>query len=231
MSFIEREREILKTVRCMVEAGLDFVVVGGYAVSALARHRFSVDCDMVVSKERLSEIEEVLKKVGYKHHVERGGLDEEYGGEFMSFRKEVAGFPVAVDLFVNSLVCRPTGVAWGFDYVKKYSVDANVQGMDSSVSCRVPEKELLVAFKIHSGRRADVRDIVMLAEDLDLEKVLNHLRRGSIKVLREQVIWIVSALADEDLVDSLKGVFTLTVDVERRIQNTRRFIEEIQRRL
>ncbi|MFH0897683.1 MAG: hypothetical protein V1850_06530 [Candidatus Bathyarchaeota archaeon] len=200
-------------------------------MSALARHRFSVDCDIVVSKERLSEIEEALKKVGYKHHVERAGLDEEHGGEFMGFRKEAAGFPVAIDLLVNSLVCRSTGAAWGFDYVKKHSTDANVQGIDPSVSCRVPEKELLAAFKIHSCRRADVRDIVMLAEGLGLEKVLNHLRRGDIKVLREQVTRIISALADEDLVDSLKGVFTLTVDVKRRIQNTRKFIEEIQRTL
>lgn len=230
MSFMEREREILRTIRSMVEAGLDFVVVGGYAVSALARHRFSVDCDIVVSKERLPEIEGVLRKEGYEHHVERSGLDEEYGGEFMSFRKEVAGFPVAVDLLVNSLVCRSTGAAWSFGYIKEHSLNANIAGMEMSVSCRVPEKELLVAFKIHSGRRADVRDIVMLAEDLNFEKVLNHLRRGNIKTLREQVDRIVSAFDDENLVDSLKGVFTLTVDVERRIQNTRKFIEDVKRR-
>lgn len=231
MSFIEREKEILRTIRSMVEAGLDFVVVGGYAVSALARHRFSVDCDIVISKERLSEIEEALKKEGYEHHIERTGLDEEYGGEFMNFRKEVAGFPVAVDLLVNSLVCRSTGAAWGFDYIKRYSVNANVQGMEESVSCHVPEKDLLIAFKIHSGRRPDVRDIVMLVEDADSEKVLNHLKRDKISVLKDQVKKIISALNDENLVDSLKGVFTLTVDVERRIQNTRRLIEEIQRRL
>lgn len=231
MSFMEREKEILKTVRSMVEAGVDFIVVGGYAVSSLARHRFSVDCDIVVSKERLPEIIEVLEKEGYKHHVERTGLDEEYGGEFINFRKEVAGLPVTVDLLVNSLVCRSTGAAWGFGYIKRFSVDANVQGIDMSVSCRVPERELLAAFKIHSGRRTDVRDIVMLAGDLEPEKVLGHLRRGDLKTLKQQINKIVLALEDENLVDSLKGVFTLTVDVERRIRNTKKFIENIQREI
>jgi uncharacterized membrane-anchored protein len=128
-------------------------------------------------------------------------------------------------------VCRSTGAARGFDYVEKHSVSANILGMGTSVSCKIPEKELLVDFKIHSGRRADVRDIVMLVEDVDLVKALNHLRRGDSRALREQVKRILSALYDENLVDSLKGVFTLTVDIERRIHDTRKFIEDVQRRL
>ena len=51
MALVERENEILNTIKKMVETGLDFVVVGGYAVSGLARHRYSVDCDIVVFQE------------------------------------------------------------------------------------------------------------------------------------------------------------------------------------
>ena len=43
--FVERENEILKTIRAFADAGLDFVAVGGYAVSGLGRHRFSVDLE------------------------------------------------------------------------------------------------------------------------------------------------------------------------------------------
>jgi hypothetical protein len=53
------------------------------------------------------------------------------------------------------------------------------------------------------------------------------LRRGDIEALKNQINKIVSALEDEKLVDSLKGVFTLTVDVERQIQNTKKFIDAI----
>jgi len=227
MGFIERENEIIKTVRNLVEAGLEFVVVGGYATSALARHRFSVDCDIVISKERLGNIQDVLKQEGFEKHVQRSGFDETYGGEFLSYKKDAAGFPVRFDILVGSLVCRATGASWSFDYINKHSVEANVSGLEASVSCRIPQKELLIAFKIHSGRRADVRDIVMLRENADLEKVLSHLGRGNIEALRGQIKKITAALEDKNLVDSLKGVFTLTVDVKKQIESTQKDIATI----
>lgn len=231
MSFVERENEILKTIERMVKAGLDFVVVGGYAVSAIARHRFSVDCDIVVSKEGLSEFEKLLETEGYEGHIERTNLHESYGGAFVSFRKEVSDLPVAVDMLVNGLVCRATGAAWSFDYVRRHSIDGSISGLKASVTCRVPEKELLIAFKIHSGRRTDVRDIIMLVENVDSTKVLEHIRRGDIQSLKDQIGNIIAALEDENLRNSLKGVFTLTVDVERQIKNTREFIDTILERL
>lgn len=227
MAFIERENEILKTIRSLVDTGLDFIVVGGYAVSALARHRFSVDCDIVISKDSVNEFEELLTGEGFEKHIERSGFDDVYGGEFLSYRKDVAGLPVTVDVLVNTLVCRATGAAWRFEYIKKYSTEANIPGLESSVRCKVPEKELLVAFKIHSGRRADVRDIVMLRENSELEKVSNHLRRGNIEALKEQLETILNALKDDGFINSLKGVFTLTVDVERLIESTKKFIISI----
>jgi NAD-dependent DNA ligase len=67
----------------------------------------------------------------------------------------------------------------------------------------------------------------MLREGSDLEKVLKHLRRGKIDALIGQIGKIVEALSDKNLVDSLKGVFTLTVDVGREIESTRKDIESI----
>jgi len=231
MEFVERENEILKMIKGMVEARLDFIVVGGYAVSALARHRFSVDSDIVVSKKRLGKAEEILEREGFEKHVERAGFNETYAGEFVSYKKEVAGLPVTVDLLVNSLVCRATEASWSYDYIKKHSIYANIPGLEASVSCRIPEKVLLIAFKIHSGRRADVRDIVMLRENADLEKVIYHLSRGNIAALKGQIKRIVIALEDKTLVDSLKGVFTLTVDVKRQIESARKFINAILKNL
>lgn len=231
MEFIERENEILKTVRSLAEARLDFVVVGGYAVSALARHRFSVDCDIVVPKNRLGDFESILGKEGFMKHVERAGFDEIYAGEFVSYKKEIAGLPVTIDLLVGSLVCRATKAAWSFEYVKRHSMVANISGTEASVSCRVPERELLIAFKIHSARRADVRDIIMLRENADFEKVLGHMRKGDTEALKGQVKNIIAALEDKNLVDSLKGVFTLTADVKRQIKTTQQHVEMILRKL
>ncbi len=231
MEFIERENEILKTIKSMADAGLDFVVVGGYAVSALARHRFSVDCDLVVPKKKLDDFENFLGKEGFEKHIEKAGFDETYAGEFVSYKKEVGGLPITIDLLVGSLVCRTTQAAWSFEYVKKHSIAASIPSTEASVSCRIPEKELLIAFKIHSGRRTDVRDVIMLRESADLEKVLNHLRKGNIEALKEQIEKIVTALEDKNLVDSLKGVFTLSVDVKKQIESTRKDVEAILRKL
>jgi len=227
MGFLERENEIIKTLKSMVEAGLEFIVVGGYAVSALARHRFSVDCDIVISKERLRNIQGLLKREGFEKHVEWSGFDETYGGEFVSYTKETNGFPITVDILVGSLVCRATGASWSFDYIKKHSIEANIFGLNASVSCRIPQKELLIAFKVHSGRRADVRDVVMLRENADMEKVLNHVGRGNIEALKGQIKKIITSLEDKHLVDSLKGVFTLTVNVKKQIENTQKDIDKI----
>lgn len=106
---------------------------------------------------------------------------------------------------VGSLVCRATGGTWSFDYTKKHSIEANIAGIETSVSCRVPEKELLIAFKIHSARRADIRDVVMLREDKNLERILEHLRSGRKEALRDQLNRIIEALKDPRLADSKRS--------------------------
>jgi hypothetical protein len=231
MEFIERENEIIKTIKSMADTGLDFVVVGGYAVSALAKHRFSVDCDIVVPKKKLEDLENILEKKGFKKHVEKAGFDEVYAGEFVSYEKEVDRLPVTVDLLVGSLVCRATQATWSFEYIKKHSIITNISGTEASLRCIVPERELLIAFKIHSARKADVRDVVMLRENANLEKILNHIRRGNTVALKDQIRKIISALEDKNLVDSLKGVFTLTEDVKRQIENTRKDMDNILKRM
>jgi hypothetical protein len=71
---------------------------------------------------------------------------------------------------------------WSLEYIKKQSSEAAITGIEKIADCFVPEKELMVAFKIHSARRTDVRDIIMMMEGSDLDKVLTHLRRGMQRV-------------------------------------------------
>ncbi|MBI2185236.1 MAG: hypothetical protein HYU39_09810 [Thaumarchaeota archaeon] len=46
-----REAEIIRILKAPGPHAGKFVVVGGYAVNALTSHRFSVDCDIVVSEK------------------------------------------------------------------------------------------------------------------------------------------------------------------------------------
>jgi hypothetical protein len=231
MEFVKRENEILRVLRRLTEEKLDFIVVGEYAVSGLAKHRFSVDGDVLISKRELKKLEGILKQEGFEQHIGKTGFDQIYAGEFISYKKEVSGLPVSIDLLVGSLVYRATEAAWSFDYAKKNSIEANIGGIESSIRCRIPERELLIAFKIHSARRADIRDIIMLREDASIEKVLKHLRKVKEEALKAQLKTIIEALKDPDLVDSLKGVFTLSADVKKQIESARKDVETILREL
>ncbi len=231
MEFVKREKEILNALKRLIEERLDLIVVGGYAVSGLAKHRFSVDCDMVVPKRELAKLEEILKKEGFKQHIRKTGFDEMYGGEFISYKKDISKLPVTIDLLVGSLVCRATNASWSFDYIKENSTEATVTGIETSANCRIPEKELLIAFKIHSARKTDIRDIIMLRENADCEKILKHIQKGKKEALREQIQKIIKALEDPKLVDSLKGVFVLTTDVKKQIESAQEDMETIYSRL
>jgi len=231
MEFVKRENEIFLTLNRFVEEELDFVVVGGYAVSGLGKHRFSVDCDVVISKNEMGKTEELLQRIGFERNVEKTGFDETYAGEFLSYKKKVGELPVTFDLLVGSLVCRTTGAAWSFDYIKKFSVQVAIAGIETVANCRIPEKELMIAFKIHSARRTDVRDIIMMIENADLDKVLTHLNRGKTELLKTQVSNIMEMLNDVKLINSLKGVFRLTVDVKKQIEGTQKNIESLLKRI
>jgi len=45
-------------------------------------------------------------------------------------------------------------------------------------TARVIDGAVLVAAKLHSGRETDLRDVLAVAEEIDLDAVTPHLRRG-----------------------------------------------------
>jgi len=231
MKFIERENEILRIIERLKNAGLDFIVVGGHAVSGLARHRFSVDLDSVVREDQLKEFKKILEKEGYVKKVEKRGIDELYGGWFESYVKRIKGLPVTVDLLVGSLVSRGTNASWSFNYIKENSTTVNISGTELSVVGQVPERELLIAFKLHSMRRADIRDIIMLSGGSDWEKILEHAKRGDLKRLKDQINRAAAVLEERSLVDSLKGVFSLSFDVSKQIKMTKRDLKKLVKSL
>ena len=226
--FVERENEILKTIRTFANVGLDFVVVDGYAVSGLGRYRFSVDLDIVIDERDLDAFAKILEERGFERQAERTGFDRVYGGRFVSYIKKIDGLPVTANLLVGSLVCRATDASWSYEYIKRHSIVAEVAGIELSARCRVPEKELLIALKIHSGRRADLRDVVVLMEKTDIEKVIKHLKREDLEKLRIQINRMLEMLRDPRLADSLKGVFTIRRDVTDEIEKTRKALEKIR---
>ena len=61
---LEREQEVMRILALFLDKDLDFVVVGGYAISTYKK-RFSIDLDVVVKEEDLKKFEKLLEKPIY----------------------------------------------------------------------------------------------------------------------------------------------------------------------
>ena len=97
-SFTERENEILGIIESVNKSGMNYVLVGGYAVSAYM-HRFSVDADICIDKKDLDSFRKLLES---KHFAmtKRKDLEDAYKGEFECYVKKTK-FPITVDLMLE----------------------------------------------------------------------------------------------------------------------------------
>lgn len=220
--FVDRENEIFAVLQDFADEDLAFVVVGGYGVSAF-QHRFSVDADVVVRDDHLDDFTALLDDRGFEPVADRD-LDV-YGGRYLAYEKNVE-LPVTVDLLVNSLHCRQTDGVWRYRYFRQHSITTEIEGSERTVTVRVPERELLMAVKLHSGRLTDVRDVVALAEDVDFETVAVHLDRGDEQRLRDVLEGVHETLTGDNFEDSFKGVFSTSEFPGGDVEAVREFVRQ-----
>lgn len=220
VGLLEREQEVMKILNLFLDKKLDFVVVGGYAISTYKK-RFSIDLDIVVKEEDLENYEKILKKEGYVLHFEKE-ISILYGENFKRFTKKMKNLPVDIDLLINGLVSRTTDATWGADYIKKNSTKRKLNNSEFLT----PEKELLIAMKFHSGRLSDIRDIVALMP-CNFEKLKKHLQKGELDNLKESIKKQAVFLNKPQFDDSFKGIFGPFSYNEKDVQATKELIKEI----
>ena len=219
--FADRENEIFEVLEQFESEDLEFVVVGGYGVSAY-QHRFSVDADLVVQEKDLEQFEQVLKDRGFEKDTDK---DLVYSGRYIAYIKD-RELPVTIDILVDELQCRQTDASWSYQYFQEHSRRREIEGSEKAVTVQVPSKELLIAVKLHSGRQTDARDIVALIEDTDLEKVEKHIDRGDPDRFKQILENINQTISDANFEDSFKGVFSQGTLPEQQIQKLQQFIED-----
>ncbi|MBS3098867.1 nucleotidyltransferase family protein [Candidatus Pacearchaeota archaeon] len=217
---LEREQEVMKILNLFSDKKLDFVVVGGYAISTYKK-RFSIDLDVIVEEEELDKFEKILEKEGYALHYEKE-IALMYGENFKRFMKKIKNLPVDIDMLINGLVSRTTDATWRLDYIKKNSVKRKLNNSEFLT----PEKELLIAMKFHSGRLSDIRDIVALMP-CDKDKLRKHLLNGDIKKLKDSMNKQASFLNKPQFDDSFKGIFGPFSFNEKDVQEAKNLIKEI----
>jgi len=97
-----------------------------------------------------------------------------------------------------------------------------------TTTARVIDGAVLVAAKLHSGRETDLRDVLAVAEEIDLDAVTPHLRRGttmrcgsSLSVVwnfgeRRTQAWISgdfgTSVVAEETVSALQGYLSAEID-------------------
>ena len=227
MSLPERETELLTTLQAINEAGLPYILVGGWAVTAF-NQRFSTDVDLVIPETALDDYNSFLAEYSYERtrEYDTSGL---YEGRFIQYSKDV-GNPVSVELLVNALRCRQTDAEWSYRYLDQHSQPTTV-GRTLTVETRIPEQELFLAIKLHSGRLTDARDVVAAAPNADFDRVETHLHRGDPAALSAQLGGILEQLNDESFADAFKGEFQQKTLPENDISRIRAFLTEQRSRL
>ena len=219
---LEREKEIIRLLHILLDQKLDFIVVGGYAV-ATYKKRFSVDLDIVLKEEDLEKFEAIYKKEGYKPEYDKD-IQLLYGEKFKRYAKAIKGFKVSVDFLINGLVSRSTDATWSFEYIKKHAITGSLEGAEFLM----PERELLIAMKVHSGRLGDMRDIVALMP-ADEKKLDKHIKVGNMDKLKKSMQHQENFLKKQQFDDSFKGVFGVKAYNHNDIKKTKKLITSLLR--
>lgn len=220
IGLLEREKEILRLIEFFQENNLNFIVVGGYAISTYKK-RFSVDLDIVIKEDDLLKFEEVLSKQNFSISYEKE-IAILYGENFKRFRKKMNNLPVDIDLLINGLTSKTTNSVWSFDVIIKNSQKRKLDDLEFLV----PIKELLISMKIHSGRLSDTRDITALMP-CNKDKLKELLLRGNIDKLKEIIKKQLSFIEKTQFDDSFKVIFGIQAYDEKQIQYTKKLLGEL----
>ena len=223
-----REAEVIRILRVLRSHSNKFVVIGGYAVSALGSHRFSVDCDVVVSEKELDSFQKILAKEGYKKEKASGWSKGTHGAKTVRYIKLIGGRRVSVDLYVNAVLCRDTGGEWSHELLLENSAEANVVGATDSTLSVVPRRELLIAMKLHPARDTDLRDIVMLGEEADWTAVANFASTGSRNKIIRQLDSAIRRIESREFPPALRAEFGMRTDASGLIRGIAGHLETVK---
>ncbi|WP_425604686.1 hypothetical protein [Halobellus ordinarius] len=204
MSLQERQAELIDTHRAVQDDDLPYVLVGGWAISAF-QTRFTTDVDMVIPETELDAYDTLLTELGYSKAFDND-VANVYEGRIVRYEKSVGDNAVEFDALVGALRCRQTDAEWSYRYLHEHSIVESLE-VAEGLTARIPEPALLFALKLHSGRLADARDLVIVGSEVDLDSIEQHIHRGNLNQLAEQIERVLAELERDEFADSFKGVF------------------------
>lgn len=225
MSFSERSEALVELLEAVDDAGLGYVLVGGYAVSAFET-RFSTDLDVVVANETVDDYDSFLTDRGFEQQ-ETHEKNWAYATEVVEYERRLGPKqPIGVDLLVNGLGCRQTGAQWSYDYLTAHSAEERVRAGTVTTTADVVDGTVLVAAKLHSGRATDIRDVLAVAEQIDLSAVTRHIERGESGGLRDSLQRGLDVLDTDELRHGFRSDFGASTVSTETVERLRAYLEE-----
>jgi hypothetical protein len=202
-----RENEVFETLKKIRE--LKFVVIGGYAVNAYTLPRFSVDCDIVVEdKIDTIGIHDALLKIGY---IEKEQAKIGYLASFGRYEKDLGNsFKVSFDVLVKEVLDRQTGVSISAEWVFKNSDVRTLKGktITDKLNVRIINLDALVIMKMISCRPTDIRDIFMLAPNIN-DRTFIKKEIASKYNFEERFKKVKEKVTSDKFRDGLQGIYGL----------------------
>lgn len=203
--FQVREKEIFNTLRALKDYKL--VLVGGYAVNSYTLPRFSVDCDIVVKdKGELDKIEKTLLEIGY---TEQKVAHDAYAGSFMRYEKKIAeNFNVSIDILMNNVTDRQTGVVINADWIFENSKISVLRGktISEKLNIRIIRIDALMVMKIIACRSTDIRDVFMMIPHAKNRTWIKS-EISSRCDFTERMSQLIKKIESKQFKDGLSGVF------------------------
>jgi hypothetical protein len=223
VSFDARSSALIDLLEELDESDLQYVLVGGYAVSTF-NTRFSTDLDIVVLPEAKDAFVGFLEARGFEL-TDSHAKEWVYDTEVLEYEKRIAPQqPIGFDLLVSGLGCRQTEAQWSFDYLHRHSTQREISGGTATTTARVVDGAVLVAAELHSGRESDLRDVLAIAETSDLEAVTPHLHRGDEAALREQLERGIEILESDELRHGFRSDFGASAVSEATVAEVERYL-------
>lgn len=167
--------------------------------------RFTTDIDTVIPDTALDDYDTLLRDLGYEKQFEQD-VSNEYNGRMVQYTKDVGANAVKFEALVDAMGCRQTDAEWSYRYLHEHST---IESLDvaEDLDGRIPEPALLFAMKLHSGRKADTRDLVVISLRADFDRIERHVHRGDPEKLDKQIEMVLNRLEEDGFEDSFKGVF------------------------
>jgi hypothetical protein len=162
--FAAREKEVFSALEALVQSKCEFAVIGGYAVNAYALPRFSVDCDLVASKNGAREVGQKLLACGF--HRVPPPKHAPYVN-FVRLEKEVMPSIIAAfDILYEKVHDRQSGATFAAKWVFAHSsvVSLPAKTFAGNLKVRVIDADALFVMKFCSARATDIRDIFMFCD-------------------------------------------------------------------